>query len=152
MICGRTSMHDVAPDYIEPFIGWRAWGVAETASGIYLVSHGNTVWPRREPLIAACDRKSHQPPHPDCSCGIYALAVEDFPYYDYDRESPFAYPVFGTIALYGVVVRGTRGYRAEKAWPTALFLAHRHYRLARPLREAYGVPVRLTNPFAREGR
>jgi hypothetical protein len=150
-------MREHAPDYIKPFDGWRAWGVKETRSGIYLVSHGATVWPWREPLVASCDLKAHQAPDPDCSCGIYALAEEDLPYYNYDAEAgafdgAFAYPVFGQVALYGVVVRGTRGYRAEKARPVALFLAHRHYRLARPLREAYGVPVRLVNPFAKKGR
>jgi hypothetical protein len=144
-------MSELAPDYIEPFIGWRAWGVAETSSGIYLVSHGSTIWPWREPLLAVCDRNSHQPPHPNCTCGIYALANGDFPYYDYDAGGgPFGYPVFGQVALYGTVVRGTRGYRAEKARPVELYLAHRHWRFARPLRDAYGVPVQLTNPFPKE--
>jgi hypothetical protein len=145
-------MAELVPDYIEPFVGWRAWGVTQTASGIHLVSHGTTIWPLRKPLVATCDLKSHHAPDPDCSCGIYALAEDDLPYYDYDGEGAFAYPVFGTVVLYGVVVRGSRGYRAEKARPTALFLAHRHYQWARPLRDAYGVPVRLANPFAKEAR
>jgi hypothetical protein len=147
-------MSELSPDYIEPILGWRAWGVTEAPSGLYLVSHGATRWPWRKPLVAACDHRSHQAPDPDCSCGIYALAIDEFPYYDYDSDGdgPFGYPVFGTVDLHGVVVRGTRGYRAEKARPRELYLAHRHYRLVRPLRNAYGVPVRLTNPFARNWR
>ncbi len=140
-----------APDYVEPFVGWRAWGVKETLEGLYLVSHGDTVWPWREPLLATCEHRSHQAPDLRCSCGIYALAEKQLPYYEYDADGSFAYPVFGQVALYGTVIRGTRGYRAEKARPVALYLAHRHYGFARPLRQAYGIPVRLTNPFSNSG-
>jgi len=135
------------PDYFTPFIGWRAWGIEATSDGLFLVSHGGTTWPRHKPLVAGCHRKHHAP-DPACSCGVYALADEEWPYYQYDRDlSGFDYCVFGTVALYGVVVRGTIGYRAERALPTALYVAHKDYRLVCPLREGYAVPVRIVNPF-----
>src|SRR5438128_10471616 len=116
-------MSDLAPDLIEPFVGWRCWGVEERSDGVWLVSHGGVVWPGRGPLLAECHER-HAAPDEDCQCGIYALAERELPYYSYDAEGAWAYPVFGTVALYGRVVRGSRGYRAEKARATSLHLAH----------------------------
>ena len=58
--------------------------------------------------------------------------------------------IAGAVALYGVVVCGTRGFRAQRARPISLFLNHKDWRLAGPLREAYRVPVRLADPFSNQ--
>jgi hypothetical protein len=139
------TMRDAAPDLIEPFVGWRAWGVSERSGEVWLVSHGDIDWPHHGPLVAECHR-GHAAPAPKCTCGIYALAGVEIPYYAYDGDH--SYRIFGEVALWGTVVRGTRGYRAECARPVRLFLAYKDFRLAQPLRDAYGVPVRLTDPFA----
>jgi hypothetical protein len=136
----------VAPDYVEPFIGWRCWGVKHTRSGVRLVSAGGTEWPTTTALEAMCRHNhghDHLPPAEGCTCGVYALDA-DLPYYTFDSDD---YRVFGEVFLYGIVVRGTQGFRAQRAWPKSLYVAHKDWRLAGPLREAYRVPVRLTDPF-----
>ena len=134
------------PDLVGALIGFRCWGLATTPSGIQLASHGGTIWPTDEPLKAECAvGHEHVPPAANCSCGIYALNhTGGYPYYAYDGP---AYAVFGQVSLWGEVVRGTRGYRAQYAYPRALFLAHKDWHYAQPLRDAYRIPVRLQDPF-----
>jgi hypothetical protein len=139
----------VVPDIAEALVGWRSWGLARTADGIRIVSHGSTIWPAGSALAATCAAgKRHDSPARECRCGIYALLDHDlFPYYEYDGP---AYAVFGPVYLWGEVIQGTKGFRAEYAYPKALYVAHRDWRYAQPLREAYRVPVALRNPFSEE--
>jgi hypothetical protein len=146
---GTVSNAPSAPDIAGTITGWRCWGLAKTDSGLLLASAGGTIWPARASLEAECDRHDHDPPGAKCTCGIYALAKgEGFPYYAYDGKT---YAVYGEVALWGEVVHGTRGYRARYAYPKTLFLAHKDWRFAAPLRASYGVPVRLQNPFDHGG-
>lgn len=135
-----------APDSIEPFVAWRAWGIDDEDGEILLRSFDGTVWPGGKPLLAYCRKKQHAAPHAGCSCGIYGL-LDALPFYDYDGERESRYAVFGSVLMYGKVVVGTTGYRAEKAYPSALWVAHKDYRLVKPLREAYGVPVKMADPY-----
>jgi hypothetical protein len=135
-----------APDAIEPIVGRRCWGLAEVRGELLLCSgHGRTVWPGGERFAAACSR-AHTPPGASCSCGVYALSTsEPWPYFDYDGPG---YAVWGEVLLWGTVVRGTAGYRAQFAYPWALHLAHKDYGYLERLRTSYpGVPVTLRNPF-----
>lgn len=134
------------PDLIEPFVGRRCWGLAKIEGEILLCSgHGLAIWPGRDPLVATCSR-AHTPPGRSCTCGVYALsASEPWPYFAYDGPG---YAVWGEVLLWGTVVKGTSGYRAQFAYPKRLHLAHKDYRYLEPLRESYpGVPVTLRNPF-----
>jgi hypothetical protein len=89
--------------------------------------------------------KKHNSPADKCTCGIYALSTkEKYPYYGYDGRT---YAVFGETYLWGEVIRGSRGFRAQYAYPKLLHLAHKDWNYARPLGDAYRVPVRLTNPY-----
>jgi hypothetical protein len=137
----------VVPDSVEPIVGRRCWGIAEIGGGATLLcsGHGRSVWPANEKLEAAC-RKAHEPPGEGCTCGIYALSEsEPWPYYDFKGPG---YAVWGTVLLWGTVIRGERGYRAQYAYPRELFLAHRDYRFVGALRKSYeGVPVTLRNPY-----
>lgn len=135
------------PDSISPLVAWRCWGVTETRDGCFLISNPDgwptTLWPREQALEAVCRAgHEHDAPYDSCTCGIYALA-DEIPYYSYED----GYVVFGEVYLFGAVIRGSRGFRAQKARPKSLFLAHRHYAYAPPLRSAYGIPVRLVDPF-----
>jgi hypothetical protein len=134
------------PDSIEPLVGRRCWGLAETADGIFICSgHSATIWPGDQPVEAACTR-AHTSPGKSCSCGIYALAeTEPWPYYSF--EGP-GYAVWGEVLLWGVVIKGDKGYRAQFAYPKTLYLAHKDYDFVAPLRESYrDVPVQLRNPY-----
>ena len=135
------------PDAITPLVGWRCWGVSETLDGFRLVSNPfdghTTIWPSQRPLEAVCRAgREHDPPDEACTCGIYALA-DGLPYYSYDE----GYVVFGEVTLFGAVIRGSRGFRAQMARPKRLFLAYRHYAYVGPLRSAYRIPVCLVDPF-----
>jgi hypothetical protein len=142
-----TMAEPLVPDSIEPIVGRRCWGLAERIGGqIVLCSgHGGTIWPGDQPLEATC-AKAHTSPGENCTCGVYALAeTEPWPYYSF--EGP-GYAVWGEVLLWGVVIKASRGFRAQFAYPRSLNLAHKDYRFAGPLRASYpGVPVRLRNPF-----
>jgi hypothetical protein len=43
------------------------------------------------------------------------------------------------------VIEGSQGWRAEYAYPTALYVPFETFSVAKPLQEAYGVPVKLLN-------
>lgn len=72
----------------------------------------------------------HHAPDPDCSCGIYAgHSLSDCPPGD----------VVGKVKMWGTIVPGSKGSRAEYAYPSEL---HVPERLANdPALLAYGVPI-----------
>ncbi len=89
-------------------------------------------------------------PHPFCACGIHAAA---------ELEHALAYlgnnvegdlqgsgQVLGRVTLWGSVVEGPSGWRAEKAYPFELYLPtgglDDPYEVAFALAD-YGVPVEL---------
>src|SRR2546421_2069853 len=75
------------PDYVEPFIGWRVWLVAEDGDLIRLRSVVfNVPWRVREPIVADCLRRrinllpwrqqaAHPAPTAQCDCGIYGATL-----------------------------------------------------------------------------
>ena len=140
----------IIPDSIEPIIGRRAWGLARNDGRIRLCSARGTVWPEDEALEAACPQ-AHTSPDEDCTCGIYALnESQPWPYYDFTGPG---YAVWGEVLLWGKVVEGGKGYRAQYAYAKRLYLAHKDYRYVVPLRESYkGVPVMLRNPYPEVAR
>lgn len=136
----------IVPDSIEPIVGRRCWGLAKIGGKILLCSAAShTVWPGDERFTAECS-KSHAPPGDDCTCGIYALAeTEPWPYYDFDGGGQ---AVWGEVFLWGTVVKGEKGYRAQFAYPKRLYLAHKDYCFLKRLSESYrGVPISLRNPY-----
>src|SRR5688572_9465794 len=60
--CGRCSRRmlerehtQVFPDRIEPYLGWRVWGVINLSDGKHLHSlNGTEPWPFRREFIASC--------------------------------------------------------------------------------------------------
>lgn len=98
--------------------------------------------PRTEPPPGfewVCVPEEDEPaPVENCSCGVYALASAD--------GVPSA-PVLGQVWLWGKVVKGSRGYRAQYAYPKAFHPAINRGSLHSPiadinrLAERYGVPL-----------
>lgn len=148
-------MSERAPDLFEEIVGWRAWEVDETALGFgrpalrsVTMFGEETVWPARAWLVAVCEAgREHEAPSDFCACGIYAardrshLVRQGY----HDAEAVIA---IGRAALAGRVKRCERGYRAEKARPLELWLPYSAWELVAPLRERYGIPVRLDNAYA----
>lgn len=157
------------PDAIEPVVGWRTWRVRDTGSEFRLTSVNNaTLWEPSEPLRAACTvHNPHDPPHVDCSCGIYAArqpgpAVKLLPPYVRSVSSIIAPAILGydtvmavgLVALWGETVVCEWGWRAEFGYPRELFVPSsvKHYRrgphgleifdsadVATALAEGYGI-------------
>ena len=108
-----------------------------------------TGWPGRQEFTATCNAHlgdrfvfpdGHQAPGPQCQCGIWAMAspklIEQPLFYllakeleryagpdeQWKRPWPPAWIVVGTVNLWGKVIEGSLGVRAEKAYPAELWL------------------------------
>ena len=107
---------------MEPISGYRAWKlmpgtrlgrpVMEALLGSRVL---RSVWPSPH-LEARCEGRGwarlHGPerlPVLDCTCGIYALKQRP------DMEAEAGVWVVGEVALWGRVLEGSKGYRAEHA-------------------------------------
>ncbi len=162
----------VVPDAVEPVVGWRCWRVADEADGLVLLSaHHSLRWTPGWPAEASCP-VPHASPAAGCRCGLYAardpeLAVAYLPPHIKEtlrarQPEILGYDVvmaIGRVSLWGRVVEAEWGWRAERGYPTELYLPARvtHYRrrgrrvsildaeaLAASLAELYVVPVRVT--------
>jgi hypothetical protein len=156
----------VAPDYASPLLGWRAWLVLRRAEGVRLASVAHpTLWephrelkgeclaPRRLPLPRRWRRHGHDAPDATCSCGIYAGSGPDvagpYVFRPLVARRHLVVRVIGLVSLWGRVVACERGWRAECAYPSRIFVPvpatdskawRRVDELAFALAE-YGVPV-----------
>ena len=144
------------PEDKDVYIGWRAWnlGMNDMVPRLGSVSH-QTRWEPRQPVEAACGRTKangkHKPPHESCTCGLYSAKTREhllsMSYHFYDLEAGLL-TVIGTVSLWGKVIEGTQGWRAQFGYPRELFLPFEAYGHAEPLREEYGVKVTLANTLA----
>lgn len=145
----------------DAVIGWRVWTLTEG----HLVSISGTVWKRREPMRAVCRptsgivvpatssaganlgadpfggraRLHDASPEPGCTCGIYACDAPDDRVWDETR-------VVGAVRLWGQVIHADGCYRAEFAYPAALWVPRSAARMLVRRRwvrmlESYGVTV-----------
>jgi hypothetical protein len=135
-----------APDGIEPIIGWRYWRVEGSTLGSLTRS---LPWPPAYGLEARCRLSPrHGPvPSPTCHCGVYAAT--DLGTLKSLTSPSLRLPLaVGKVALWGRVIPGERGYRAQYAYPRRLWLVWESLELlAQPgaqrieVAAAYGVPV-----------
>lgn len=117
------------PDFISPVIGFRVWQWDATG----LRSLNGEKWFAHQPLSAVCradacgsilglSRATHNPdelPCFKCTCGVYAArTMEHLNQCGYQK-----FGVHGEVYLWGKVVEHERGWRAQLAYPKALFLA-----------------------------
>ena len=104
----------------EPIVGYRDFKLTQGGMGYFLQSRNGAVWPHRKKMTALCGGNpfaSHEVPEPSCACGIYAYAKPDDS--ALQRDNSF---LWGEIAMWGEVLVCESGYRAEFAYPTALFM------------------------------
>ncbi len=137
-----------SPDYAEPFVGWKGLH-ADEAGGLWSPQM-ETPWPAGEPLVAMCTRSEHTPPVTSCMCGIYAMNTFDDLLgagYNWDEVTDGRIWVVAEISLYGAVRPGRIGYRAQFAYPETVYVPAHKLRLAAPIRERYGVPIRVIDRF-----
>lgn len=137
------------PDTVGPLVGWRYWyvdrGRLRSLNGL-----AYTPWPERQPLGAECRALAghrRRAPADGCRCGIYAAS-------DLETLRRLVHPglagplAVGEVSLWGRVVPGERGYRAQSAYPRRVWLVRESLMAGtdpegecRALEEAYGVPV-----------
>lgn len=160
------------PDFIEPFIAWRVWDVALSDDGLTLESlFYPTNWTPGTKMKATCrygcpevPGRSHD--HGDgvhsLPCGFYGgkTLEQAATYLPATLSDPTSMTlkrtrsVIGKVALAGLVKEHERGYRAELAWPVALWVPVSFgfpvnawegdpERAARLLYRRYDVPVKL---------
>jgi hypothetical protein len=150
-----------APDIAEPLVGWRYWRI-DRRGLLTSLGAGRQVWTPGEALRARCRRARLDPfderwrlvdgfswmPHgaPDesCVCGIYA--ARDLDTLRSQRLFGLRYMAAGEVSLWGKVIPGEHGYRAELAYPRSIRLiasSPRRDRRARDALEAYEVPLEL---------
>jgi hypothetical protein len=106
------------PDLISPIVGHRVW--RWDAAG--LSSLNGKRWPPGQPLAAVCSagnaHDAHEPPHLDCTCGVYA--AKDREHLRGTGYEPLG--IRGEVNLWGTVVEHERGWRAQFAYPKNLYL------------------------------
>jgi hypothetical protein len=164
------------PDRVGVELGWRVWAVQRLAifdeeRGRYRVAYElvspqrGHVWPMRREIKAVCLRAlsvtGHGAPALECNCGIHAArellhALQTqglFSFAHAAGQAPFW--IAGRLAGWGKIVPGTRGFRAERAYPEALVLLERTVGgapsvggrpqcprvVAEELADLYGVPL-----------
>lgn len=120
------------PDVAHWIEGWRVW---RRESGGRLQSlYAGDVWPQRQVARAGCHtatdvlgqiaslygieniERCHVSPHEHCHCGIY------FKHRPPPWEDVFIGPdrIVGRVAVWGKVIQGTEGGRAQFAYPLSL--------------------------------
>ena len=116
------------PDYISPIVGYRTWqwdavGLKSLNNEPWIPGHclaatcgGYTVWKAANGEAAPLG--GHEPPHHDCTCGVYAAQsfahLWNIGYADYR--------VHGEVYLWGRVIQHALGYRAQYGYPKSVVL------------------------------
>jgi hypothetical protein len=164
---------DRAPDLMAPLAGWRVWHIRQTDAGwrLFSLHYTGEPWPVRDQLVAACfrsryvrstagiDHSRHAAPTAGCLCGIYAAREpEQLGQYVVAASQAalmartwyYTHRAVGSVNVWGKVVECSQGWRAERAYPTRLWLPLRRpdgarvdvEGLADDLAE-YGVPIEV---------
>lgn len=116
-----------APDRFgdEPIIGWRCWLVHTRLGELWPIAHATPGPWQNPPVAAVCDnqdREAHPSPgleHPLCGYHAYRQKRDA----EYMLSWPRKWPkVIGMAALWGRVVEHSRGWRAQYAYPHAVWL------------------------------
>jgi hypothetical protein len=136
------------PDAIEPAVGYRVWRVDNNR--IVSFNH-HSVWTPYEPFIATCAAHP-EPPDEKCSCGTYAAAtfnrLYDMGYTGHGglfSGRPDDILIAGTVNLWGNIIPGTHGWRAQFAYPKKFLIPYSNARIAKDIAAEYGVPYKLFN-------
>lgn len=118
------------PDHVGVIVACRAWRWRLPGEAPLRAIAKGAGWPPLRRLEASCleprpwgamgrlrrPPPTHPAPHVDCECGIWGLASPEALL----REHAAREYVYGVVALWGAVVVGQRGWRAQYAYPQAL--------------------------------
>jgi len=150
----------VIPDYTDAIVAVRAFreppskdrsdapiylrGGRSPAGAPRAWSFGHTTAWQPETNTATCNNGGEHPvPDESCSCGFYALSDAS------DLNSTYSHHLYdhAVVKLWGRVIPGSRGWRAEYAAISAFLLTRgAERRRLRKLARAYGVPLLRSVP------
>jgi hypothetical protein len=148
--------------YTQPILAWRMWRmVGGQLQSLYCAHRGS--WIPKTQITAACFQCTNvnkKPmPQSDCTCGIYAKKEMDYSFYHVNKTihgtaadpaglypDSHAYNILGLVWLWGNIIEGEDGYRAEFAYPASLVVVNdEHEDRIRGMAANYGIPcVKLT--------
>ena len=170
----------VVPDLIDPILGYRSWTIRVHPSGEPRLCspYRRSTWQPHEVHVATCGSTNwtspigirptpraapgHEVPAAGCTCGVHAWRSRSAALLD-AADTRGLRAVSGEIALWGGVLKHTRGWRGAFAYPQDLTVhaattdglcfvftwesgqlrAVPAEELAPALSEVYGVPVRI---------
>jgi hypothetical protein len=140
-----VSADEPGDTYMEEFVGWRGWRIVKEQ--LFSVNTDD-LWIPEEDFVAQCSLGKNHPrgiPHATCGCGIYATKTLA----KLRSNGYHKYGAIGQVSLWGDIIDGGDGYRAEFAYPRVIYVPYLSWKVAKTdsnLR-AYNVPIRLLNPY-----
>ncbi len=128
--------------------GWRCWFSLPDEGLLRPIYMRGLIWKPRQPFEAACPEQVHAVPAEGCKCGIWAVChpmlLEEVQWTQAPPPGIKPLPgtlVVGQVALWGSIIEHERGWRAQFAYPSQLYVLSENTLLAQALRERYLVPV-----------
>ncbi|MDX1608434.1 MAG: hypothetical protein R3251_04450 [Candidatus Spechtbacterales bacterium] len=149
---GESTGEEVesAPDSFKPLVGYRVWRLYNPFPVLYAGALRNSIaWTTGTTEAMCINEKAHKAPAEDCDCGIYALVdmwsimSRYKPSYHITSEDT-TYKILGSVVLWGKIVPGDKGYKAQKAAVAALYVPKNMEEIPAAIEEAaqiYGVPI-----------
>lgn len=141
----------------EPIVGVRAWLIVpflarDGTESLRLVSvTGREIWQPYRRVEARCEPGSgdaplvaHEPPWPDCMCGVWA--TRELEPCRQIVSGSITSACLGEVYLWGRVLEFERGWRARYAYPKRLLGGYCTGEEAEAIGRIYGVPVELATP------
>jgi hypothetical protein len=132
----------------EPISGWRCWFVLPHEGLLRPIYRRGLAWPPGRAQEAICPDEPHEAPADGCKCGLYAVCHPMLlGEIHWDTAPPKNIPklpgvlVVGQVAQWGKVIQHERGWRAQYAYPTHLYVFTDEAAIAERLRARYKVPV-----------
>ena len=148
------------PDFIGVKTGWRAFGLPKqlpdfgVSPKLFSATYHEFFWTPRQHGVALCKKCGDNCPGETCRCGFYSAKTLDhlksLGYIDRVTLNDERFSVIGEVSNWGKVIEGTQGWRAQKSYPRKLYVPFEARYLAKPLKEAYGVPVLLRTVLDRD--
>lgn len=135
----RASLGEFEVNMVEALIGWKRWNWSMDRQ--LLFSSNSTYWPVERPVQAMCHCSEMY--RNTCSdwthtCGIYS--ADDTPGSDGYGS------VLGQVYGWGRYIRGSKGWRAQFAYPKCFYLQKGQANLIDTLKK-YRVPIFIDEPL-----
>lgn len=159
----EVTLPDFAvPDSVTPIVAWRYWRLGAGDGLLRSLTGRHPRWEPGQAMQARCrfddvDRsdwryrmvsgfapEAHPAPAPGCTCGLYA--ARSLEHLRGQMLFGLSRMVVGQVCLWGKVIPGQHGYRAELAYPERLSVfegAVRRDPAVLDAMAAYGVPVEV---------